>query len=91
MAIEDAVALARCLRDLPETEDAFVAYERIRRSRVEKVVAAGRRNGSGKAAGPVAAVIRDALMPYVVKHWVSEEALAWMTEYRIDWATPVTR
>ncbi|GLY14301.1 FAD-dependent oxidoreductase [Kineosporia sp. NBRC 101677] len=91
MAIEDAVVLARCLRDLPSTEDAFVAYEQIRRSRVEKVVAAGRRNGSGKAAGPVGAVVRDAMMPYVVKHWASEKALAWMTEYRIDWAEPVRR
>ncbi|GAB3265956.1 FAD-dependent monooxygenase [Kineosporia babensis] len=91
MAIEDAVVLARCLRDLPSIEDAFVAYERIRRSRVEKVVAAGRRNGSGKAAGPFAAILRDAMMPYVVKHWASEAALAWMTDYRIDWAEPVTR
>ncbi len=54
-------------------------------------MAAGRRNGSGKAAGPVGAVVRDAMMPYVVKHWASEKALAWMTEYRIDWAEPVRR
>ena len=30
MAIEDAVVLARCLRDLPDTGQAFAAYERLR-------------------------------------------------------------
>lgn len=91
MAIEDAVVLARCLRDIPLIEDAFVAYERIRRDRVEKVVATGRRNGSGKAAGPLGAIIRDAVMPSVVRKFATEEALAWMTDYRIDWAEPVRR
>jgi len=91
MAIEDAVVLARCVRDIPSTAEAFDAYERIRRPRVEKVVAAGRRNGSGKAAGPIGAVLRDAMMPYVIKRFANEEALAWMTDHRIDWDAPVTR
>jgi FAD-dependent urate hydroxylase len=38
LAIEGAVVLAKCLRDLPGTRQAFPAYERLRRGRVEKVV-----------------------------------------------------
>ncbi|MEH0449806.1 FAD-dependent monooxygenase [Streptomyces sp. B21-102] len=39
MAIEDAVVLAQCLRDAPDTTTAYTTYERLRRPRVEKVVA----------------------------------------------------
>ena len=42
MAIEDAVVLAKTLRDLPTPARAFAAYEHLRRKRVEQVVAAGR-------------------------------------------------
>ena len=54
MAIEDAVVLAKCLRDLPDVSRAFAAYEQLRRERVERVVAQGARSSSGKAAGPIA-------------------------------------
>jgi 2-polyprenyl-6-methoxyphenol hydroxylase-like FAD-dependent oxidoreductase len=87
MAMEDAVMLARCLRDHPDPDVAFVAFEAARRERVERVVAQGKRNGSGKAAGPVGARIRDAIMPTVVRRFASAQALAWMTDHRIDWHT----
>ena len=44
MAIEDAVVLAKCLRDLPDVSRAFAAYEQLRRERVERVVAQGARS-----------------------------------------------
>ncbi|MCL9759290.1 FAD-dependent monooxygenase [Frankia sp. AiPa1] len=37
LAIESAVELARCLRDLPNSTAAFTAYERLRRPRVETI------------------------------------------------------
>ena len=37
LAIESAVQLARCLRDLPDATSAFAAYERLRRARVEQI------------------------------------------------------
>ena len=51
LAVESAVQLARCLRDLPVPE-AFTAYEQLRRARVERVIAAAARTNSDKAAGP---------------------------------------
>lgn len=41
MAVEDAVTLARCLRDVPDRAAALGAFERLRRARVEGVVRAG--------------------------------------------------
>jgi 2-polyprenyl-6-methoxyphenol hydroxylase-like FAD-dependent oxidoreductase len=90
MAMEDAVMLARCLRDVPGTAAAFAAYTRLRRGRVERVVAAGKRNGTGKAAGPIGARIRDALLPVIMQRFATPQAQAWMHDYRIDFHTPVT-
>ena len=89
MAIEDAVELGRCLRDLPEPDAAFAAYERLRRSRVEQVVADGARSSTVKAAGPVARVLRDALLPIFLRRQ-GDRAAAWLHGHHIDWDAPVT-
>ncbi|MFC4058746.1 FAD-dependent oxidoreductase [Planomonospora corallina] len=90
MAIEDAVVLARCLRDLPDTRDAFAAFERLRRGRVERVVAQGRRNGSGKAPGAAGAFVRDLVLPVAMRHLARRNSLAWMYDHRIAWEEPVS-
>jgi 2-polyprenyl-6-methoxyphenol hydroxylase-like FAD-dependent oxidoreductase len=41
MALEDAAVLAQCLRDTPAIPDALTLFEKLRRGRVERVVAAG--------------------------------------------------
>jgi len=67
MTCEDAVVLAKCLRDLPDPARAFAAYEGLRRERVERVVAYSRRLSDAKAAGPVARVVRDLVMPLALR------------------------
>ena len=63
MAFEDAVTLARCLRDLPDG-----GRRRSRptsgcgAARVEAVVARGKRTGDAKAPGPVGRWVRDRLV-----------------------------
>jgi 2-polyprenyl-6-methoxyphenol hydroxylase-like FAD-dependent oxidoreductase len=91
MAIEDAVVLAMCLRGLPVTQ-AFMTYERLRRRRVERVVAAGARASDTKVAGPIRRVFRDQFMPVFLKKAAAdgEESLAWMHQFQIDWNAPVT-
>jgi FAD-dependent urate hydroxylase len=85
MAIEDAVVLARCLRDLPDIGQAFATYERLRRARVERIVTHGARTSNSKAAGPVVRVLRDLMMPMVLKRAASSGTLAWMHDYHIEW------
>lgn len=88
LAIESAVQLARCLRDLPPKE-AFATYEGLRRARVERIIAMAARTNSNKAAGPVARVLRDLLMPVAMK-LAKPQKWAWQFDHHIDWNTPVT-
>ncbi|MFF4607099.1 FAD-dependent monooxygenase [Streptomyces sp. NPDC001339] len=82
MAIEDGIVLAKCLRDHPEPRRAFVAYEQLRRERVEKVVAASaglaRRIASGTADGRPA-------RPDGAGRGGPEADNNWLTGYRIEW------
>jgi 2-polyprenyl-6-methoxyphenol hydroxylase-like FAD-dependent oxidoreductase len=61
LSIEDAVVLAKCLRDLPSPQQAFDAFEATRRPRVERIIKAAARINNSKAAGPVGRVVRDAM------------------------------
>jgi FAD-dependent urate hydroxylase len=88
LAIESAVQLARCLRDLPHWQ-AFAAYEQLRRDRVERIIAAAARTNSDKAAGPIGRVLRDLVMPVAMKRLAKPEKMAWQYDYRIDWDAPV--
>ena len=85
MAIEDAVVLGRCLAERPgDLPGALGEYERIRRPRVEKVVAVGRRNGSGKTAGPIGAVVRDAILPVILKMaYRGGNPQSWILDHRV--------
>jgi FAD-dependent urate hydroxylase len=89
MAIEDAIVLGKCLRDLPSPAAAFAAFERARRERVERVVAQGKRNSTGKAPGPVGALLRDLTMPAFMRMIAKRDHTGWMFDYRIDWDAPV--
>ncbi|MFE5502462.1 FAD-dependent oxidoreductase [Amycolatopsis japonica] len=89
MAIEDAVTLARCLRDVPSIPKALAVYEGMRRERVEAVVERGKRNGDDKAVGPVGRVIRDFFLARAFKNPPAEDPNAFMWRHRIDWEAPV--
>ncbi|MGI5485356.1 FAD-dependent oxidoreductase [Microtetraspora malaysiensis] len=85
MAIEDAVVLAKCLRDVRELPAAFAAFEGLRRERVERIVAHGKRNGDGKAPGAFAALLRDLFLPTIMRQVDKKNSLAWMYDHRISW------
>jgi 2-polyprenyl-6-methoxyphenol hydroxylase-like FAD-dependent oxidoreductase len=85
MAIEDAVTLGRCLRGPDGIPAALARYEQLRRDRVEKVVAYGRRSGSTKTLGPVGAAVRDALTPVVMRMLQRRgDPQAWIFEHRVE-------
>jgi len=87
MALEDAVTLAKCLRDLPDVPAAFAAYEDLRRARVERVVKQGKRNGDGKAAGPVARLFLPLVFKMVAK---AASRQNWLYDHRVRWDEKVT-
>jgi 2-polyprenyl-6-methoxyphenol hydroxylase-like FAD-dependent oxidoreductase len=87
MALEDALVLARCLRDVPDLERSFATFEALRRERVEKIVEQARRNGQQKAiTNPVGAFIRDLLLPLFIRLGGSLDSIY---DYRLEWETPV--
>ena len=90
MAAEDGVVLAQCLRDLPGIPEALAAYERLRRRRVERIVAQGARTGSAKTPGPVGRALRDLALPLVFKLLVTDRSMAWIYDHHIDWDARVT-
>lgn len=85
LAIEDAVVLARCLRDLPDSDRAFRSFETQRRSRVERIIKNAARINGSKAAGPFGSAVRDLLMPAAMKFFKPEKMTAWQYDYRIVW------
>lgn len=85
MAIEDAVTLGKCLRDVPDVEQALRTYEGLRRERVEAVVAAGKRNGEQKVIGPVGRVVRDFFIKRAFSKPFDEDPNAFMWNHHIDW------
>lgn len=89
LAIEDAVILAKCLRDLPDAPRAFAAYEELRRGRVERVVRYSARIGRSKTPGPIGRWLRDLVMPLALKAFANPAAHAWLYAHHIEWTERV--
>ena len=91
LAMESAIQLARCLRDLPDVASAFTAYERLRRPRVEKIAARGARISNAKAPGPIAQRMMRLLLPLMVKTMNIEKTMTVEQSYTLDWHSHVER
>ena len=89
LSIEDAVILARCLRESPDAPGAFAAFERHRRHRVERIVAQGARTSSSKAVGPIGRRLRDLMLPILFRYVITEKSMAWMYDHHIEWDSPI--
>ncbi|MEV5413485.1 NAD(P)/FAD-dependent oxidoreductase [Thermopolyspora sp. NPDC052614] len=91
LALESAVQLARCLRDLPDVSSAYAEYERLRRDRVERIAARAARINRAKAPGAVARAMMPLLMPLMLKTVMNpEKTLGPEQRYVIDWDAPVS-
>ena len=66
LALEDALVLATLISEHGAGRQAFATFEQQRRARARVAVRTARRNTSSKAAGPVAARIRDLIMPTLI-------------------------
>lgn len=84
------MVLAKCLRDLPDSDQAFAAFESLRRSRVERIIKAAARINNSKAAGPAARVVRDALLPLILRMTADSKQFRPVYDYHISWDAPAT-
>ncbi len=91
LAIESAIQLAQCLRDMPDVASAFARYEALRRPRVEKVASRAAKTNNSKALGPLATRMMGLLMPLALKTVMKpEKTLGAEQRFRIDWDQPVS-
>lgn len=88
LSIEDAVQLARCLRDHSDASQAFAAFEQTRRARVEGIIQAAARVNSNKAATGVARVLRDMMLPLVLKLIANSKQQREIYGYHVEWDVP---
>lgn len=90
MALEDAIVLAKCLRDIPDPERAFATYEHLRRERTTKTYDVGVRGDAGKhMVRPTQVWFRDLTAPIFLKLFANEKASAWIYSYRVEWEPTV--
>lgn len=89
LAIESGIQLARCLRDAPDAESAFTAYESLRRARVEKIAKRGAALNRTKAPGPLARRFLPLGMKAAFRIMPLERMLGPEQRYAIDWDQPV--
>ena len=80
MAIEDAIALAQQLRVGASVPAALAGFDQVRRARVGKMAKSAAANRDAKTAGPVAARLREMIMPVVFSR-VYERATGWLYDY----------
>jgi len=86
LAIESSIQLARCLRDIPDVQQAFATYERLRRDRVERIASRAAKINHTKAPSPVAKALMPVIMPIFLKLVMKpEKTMGPDQRYRIEW------
>lgn len=90
MAMESAIVVAKCLRDVPDPAEAFATYQRLRKERAEKLVRLARRNGKhNEVTNPLGVKVRDLAMPLVLKAVANARSRSWVYSYSVDWDSRV--
>jgi 2-polyprenyl-6-methoxyphenol hydroxylase-like FAD-dependent oxidoreductase len=86
MALEDAMCLAMLLRDCGGDHTcAFTSFEQLRKDRVEKIVAEGRRRGGGKEeVSQFQSRLRNAMMKFFLGR-ANEKSDDWLFNYKLHW------
>jgi salicylate hydroxylase len=80
MALEDAVVLAQELAAAPGVPAALEAFDRTRQPRAGKLAKMESKNRDAKTAGPLAARLREIVMPHVFPR-VYENATGWLYDF----------
>ncbi|MFK4731329.1 FAD-dependent monooxygenase [Agromyces mediolanus] len=85
LALEDAATLAGCLRREADPTAAFDEFERLRRPRVEAVVAYARKLGRQKQGGGsrFATAVRDLMLPVFLKNAMNDTRNDHLYAYRV--------
>ena len=87
LALEDAIALARSLRDHADHAEAFAEYQRLRQPRADAVVRYARKIDAQKrvTTSRLGIAIRDRMLPLFLKKAATDTRNDWLYNHEIDW------
>jgi 2-polyprenyl-6-methoxyphenol hydroxylase-like FAD-dependent oxidoreductase len=87
LALEDAIVLARSLRDAPDHATAFAAFQRMRQPRVERIVAYARAVDRNKRVtrSRIGVALRDALLPRFLRNAMDDHRNDDLYLHRVAW------
>ena len=90
MAMESAITLAKCLRDISDIKEAFATYQQLRKDRVEKMIALARRSGGMfTATNPMGKWFRNTMISVMMKQWSTK--MDDVYGYKVDWNEKITK
>lgn len=91
LALEDAITLARCLRDSTDHHAAFAGYQRLRQPRAEAVVGYARSINRRKRVtrSRLGIAIRDAMLPMFLKTARDDTRNDWLYNHEVRWDAAV--
>ncbi|WP_194915755.1 FAD-dependent oxidoreductase [Catenulispora rubra] len=86
LALESAIELARCLRDIDDVQASLGKYESLRRPRVEAISEQAAKTNNGKTAGPVAKFMFGVMMPIAARTFLQPEKMFGpVHRFRVEW------
>jgi 2-polyprenyl-6-methoxyphenol hydroxylase-like FAD-dependent oxidoreductase len=86
MAMEDAVTLAKCLRDIENTKDAFAKFENLRKDRAERIVKLGRTAGEGYfASTSMKKWFRNTMITITMTPFIFKRMQKFLFGYDVEW------
>ncbi len=93
MALEDSITLAKCLRDIKDTQQAFAKFQSLRKKRTEKMIKFSRQSGeSFLMTNPIKKWFRDIVLsiitkPFFLKHPIGGDrySIDFFFGYKVDW------
>jgi FAD-dependent urate hydroxylase len=99
MAVEDAVVLAQCLRDIKNVQKAFAAFDTLRRQRVIDVIDSAKKlDVNQQSLGPVGSMVRN--IAIAIALWNDKRAIRktgaakttagmrWLWDHHLEWDKP---
>lgn len=85
LAMEDAVVLAKCLRDIQNIQQAFSKFEELRKPRVEKIIKLSKQSGSTlTTTSSIKRLFRSVILSLILNMSTIKKQ-NWIFSHKIDW------
>lgn len=86
ISMEDTVILAKCIRDIPNMENAFEKFEQLRKPRAEKIVKEAQNTGKFVLMkNPIKRRFSKILLSLTLSVSAFKKRQNWIFSYKIDW------